>query len=81
MSILSAVDSIKQMKMSTESTERTGTNPEAAMPFTSLAYAAAARAREVSGNEYPHHATLNFFIAFLNKAGLQAYIPPSNAQD
>lgn len=49
------------------------TNPEAARPFTSCAYADAAIAKKVSGNEYAHHATLNFLIAFLNNAGLQAY--------
>ena len=61
------------MKMKTERTVRMNTSPEVTTPFTSCAYADEAMAKKVRGNEYAHHATLNFFIAFLNNAGLQAY--------
>lgn len=49
--MLSAVESNKQMNMNTERMVRLNTNPEAAMTFTSCAYADEAIAKKVRGNE------------------------------
>lgn len=51
MSILIAVESNKQMNMNTERTVRMNSNREAAVPFTSCAYADEAIVKKVRGNE------------------------------
>lgn len=68
---LSAVESIKQRKMTTEMRVIISINPVDAVLFAACAYSTEAMARIVTGKEYAHHATLNFFMAFLNRPGLQ----------
>ena len=72
MLMFSAVESIKDRKMATEMMVRTSISPDATALFASCAYSTEAMARIVEGNEYAHHTRSNFFMAFLNRAGLQA---------
>lgn len=65
------VNTAKARDTTSEITDKTIINACGIPPFTSCAYRVEARARAVRGNEYAHHATLNFFMDFLNRVGLE----------
>lgn len=67
----SAVITIKIKHTKNEVADKTSINAWAMPPFTSSEYSVAANANTVKGNEYAHHAMLNFLIDFWNNVGLE----------
>lgn len=74
---LSAVITSKAKVTNTETAVSRSIKVCAMLPVTPCAYSVEASASTVNGNEYAHHAMLNFLIDFLNRAGLQTcYFSP-----
>ena len=69
-----AVTIINTKQSKKENTAKTIIIAWAVTSFTSSAYSTEAKANTVTGNEYPHHATWNFLIAFVNNTGLDTLI-------
>lgn len=67
MSILIAVESNKQMNMNTERRVRMNSNPEAAVPFTSCAYADEAIAKKVKRKRISPPRDIELFHRFLEQ--------------
>lgn len=80
--VFRAVRTIRMRKTETEIVHSAIISTCAAMLSTASAYCTEARARIVRGNEYAHHAKMNFFIDFLNRAGLDTCVgfPITQAQ-